>query len=174
MVYGETGRFPLYVTVYRKMICYWSKLLLSPESKIVCILYKYLYDKVGKKSYQNVWLSCIRNIFNSCGYSNIWNDQMHLFINNKGMKTSVEQRLKDQYIKKWQRDIRESSKGQIHVYNIFKTEFGPENILIHCLKNLEQNLLNLEPQITISQSKLGDGVAPQSLNELAMSAIGVK
>ena len=127
MVYGETGRFPLYVTVYTRMICYWNKLLLSPENKIVCILYKYLYEKVCKESYQNAWLSCIRNIFNSCGYSNIWNDQMHFFINNKCLKTSVEQRLKDQYIQKWQSDIRESSKGQI--YNIFKTEFGPEKYL---------------------------------------------
>ena len=25
MVYGETGRFPLYVTAYTRMICYWSK-----------------------------------------------------------------------------------------------------------------------------------------------------
>ena len=127
MMYGETGHFPLYVTVYTRMICYWNKLLLSPENKIVCILYKYLYEKVCKESYQNAWLSCIRNIFNSCGYSNIWNDQMHFFINNKCLKTSVEQRLKDQYIQKWQSDIRESSKGQI--YNIFKTEFGPEKYL---------------------------------------------
>ena len=73
--------------------------------------------------------------------------------NNKWLKTSVEQRLKDQYIQEWQKDNRESSKGQI--YNIFKTEFGPENILIYSLKNLEQYVLNLEPQITISQSKLG-------------------
>ena len=43
------------------------------------------------------------------------------------MKTSVEQRLKDQCIQKWQSDIRESSKGQI--YNISKTEFGPEKYL---------------------------------------------
>ena len=42
MVYGETGRFPLYVTLYTKIICYWRKLLLSQESKIVFISYKYL------------------------------------------------------------------------------------------------------------------------------------
>ena len=37
--------------------------------------------------------------------------------------------LNNQYIQKWQSDIRESSKGQIHVYNIFETEFGPEKFL---------------------------------------------
>ena len=88
------------------------------------------------------------------------------------MKTSVEQRLKDQYIQKWQSDITESSKGQI--YTIFKTEFGPQKYLNLLPKNLEQHLLNLEQQITISQTKLGDGVASQSLKELAMSAIEVK
>ena len=31
------------------MICSWAKLLLSLEGKIVCIFYKYLYDKVCKK-----------------------------------------------------------------------------------------------------------------------------
>ena len=60
-------------------------------------------------------------------------------------------------------------------YTIFlKLNMDPKNILIYCLKNLEQYLLNLEPQITTSQSKLGDGVASQSLKELAMTAIGVK
>ena len=54
---------------------------------------------------------------------------MHLFINNTWLKTPVEQRLKDQYIKKWQSNIIESSEGQLILYNIFKTEFGPEKYL---------------------------------------------
>ena len=99
-----------------------------------------------------------------------WSDAF--LYKSKWLKTSVEQRLKDQYIQKWQSDITESSKGQI--YTIFKTEFGPQKYLNLLPKNLEQHLLNLEQQITISQTKLGDGVAPQSLKELAMSAIGVK
>ena len=51
-----------------------------------------------------------------------------------------------------------------------------KNIFIYCLKNLEQHLLNLEPQITISQSKMGYCVASQNMKELVMSAIyiGVK
>ena len=51
------------------------------------------------------------------------------FKNDKLLKTSVEQRLKDQYIQKWQNDIRESSEGQLILYNNLKTEFGPEKYL---------------------------------------------
>ena len=43
---------------------------------------------------------------------------------------------------------------------------GLKNILIYCLKNLEHYLLDLEPQITISQSELGDGAASQNLKEI--------
>jgi hypothetical protein len=41
MVYGETGRYPLYVTVYTRMISYWGRLFLNPNNKIVCSLYRY-------------------------------------------------------------------------------------------------------------------------------------
>ena len=43
-------------------------------------------------------------------------------------------------------------------------KLGLKNILIYCQKNLVQYLLNLEPQITISQSKLGDGVVELTCN----------
>ena len=39
-VYGETGRFPIYITVYTGMICYRTKLMFGNENKIVYILYK--------------------------------------------------------------------------------------------------------------------------------------
>ena len=61
-----------------------------------------------------------------------------------------------------------------HISIFLKLNLGLKNILIYCLKDLEQHLLNLEPQITTSKSRPRDGVAPQSLKELAMSVIGVK
>ena len=42
MVYGETGRFPLYISIYCRMISHWAKLLSGPSSKIVCTLYKFM------------------------------------------------------------------------------------------------------------------------------------
>jgi hypothetical protein len=38
MIYGESGRFPLYIKVYSRMITYWRKLLYS-ENKIANIVY---------------------------------------------------------------------------------------------------------------------------------------
>ena len=158
MICGETGLFPLYVTGNTRMICYWTELLISPESKIVCILYKYIYEKV-------------RNIFNSCGYSHIWNDQIHLFIFSKWLKTSVEQDLLDQYIQKWQSEIRESSKGNIQYFQnwIWVWKY------LHLLpQKFRTTFIRFRTANHISQSRLGDGLAYQNLKELAMSVTGVK
>jgi hypothetical protein len=44
MVYGETGRYPVYINtcIYSRMISYWAKLFTCSENKIVTILYRYL------------------------------------------------------------------------------------------------------------------------------------
>lgn len=42
MVYGESGRYPLYVTVYSRMISYWTKMIQGQENKIVFTVYKFL------------------------------------------------------------------------------------------------------------------------------------
>ena len=41
MVNGETGRFPLYISIYCRMISYLAKLFSGPENKIVYTMYKY-------------------------------------------------------------------------------------------------------------------------------------
>ena len=115
MVYKETGRFLLYVTVYTGMVCYWTKLFLSSENKIVCILYRHIYDIFCKRSYENLWLPCIHNFFfNSCRFSNIRNEQA---LANDIFYYCL-RHLKDQFIQKWQCDFQDSSKGEINY--IFK------------------------------------------------------
>ena len=60
MVYGETGRFPLYISVYCRKISYWAKLLSGPEIKIAYVLYKYLYNLHSDRLLTNPWLDCIQ------------------------------------------------------------------------------------------------------------------
>jgi hypothetical protein len=111
MVYGETGRYPLYVTVYTRMASFWAKLLCSDENKICKTIYLYLYKQYKKGLNRNPWFSCMNNIFESCGLSYIWNEQNTTIFPSKWVSSAVNQILKDQYIQKWHSEINESSKG---------------------------------------------------------------
>ena len=63
MVYSETGRFTLYISIYCRMISYWVKLFSGPENKIVETMYKYLFKHYSDDSVNNPWLDCIFYIF---------------------------------------------------------------------------------------------------------------
>jgi hypothetical protein len=64
MVYGEAGRFPLYISIYCRMITYWAKLFSCQENKIVYVLYKHFHKLHCDGILSNPWLDCIRDIFN--------------------------------------------------------------------------------------------------------------
>lgn len=122
MIYGESGRFPLYIKVYSRMITYWRKLLYS-ENKIANIVYRYFCTEYCKNVYKNPWIECIERILNMCGLPNVWKDQGYC-VNIKWLSIKVNQVLKDQFIQKWSSDIDGSSKGQS--YKLFKHTFGVE------------------------------------------------
>ena len=125
MIYGETGRFPLYINVFTRMTTYWSKMFTCTEDKIVNIVYKYMYNQLSNDGIKCQWIECIQKILNNCGLSFIWNGQG--VVNAKWLSAIVNQNLKDQFIQKWSNDINSSSKGQI--YRIFKTNFGFESYI---------------------------------------------
>ncbi|XP_061167256.1 uncharacterized protein LOC133176104 [Saccostrea echinata] len=139
MVYGETGRFPLYINIYTRMISYWLKLLTpnSLENKIVCVLYKYLCSQYFQGGPKNLWVDFIYKILTSCGFSNIWYEQSP--IDRNWVLAAVKQRLSDQFIQKWHSDINNSSKGQI--YKIFKSDFGFEKYLSILPSKLQKILI---------------------------------
>ena len=73
MVYDETGRFPLYVIIYTRMVSCWAKLFTGQENKMVYTLYKYLLSQYNNENFKEPMdRMCILNIY---GFSNIWNEQ---------------------------------------------------------------------------------------------------
>lgn len=127
MVYGETGRFPLYVIVFTRMVSYWCKLISSTNTSITNILYRYLLIQTENTTSSNPWIDCIRHIFNSCGLSNVWHSQFSNIVNQKWVSKEVKQRLQDQFIQNWHADINNSSKGV--TYKIVKSNFEYEKYL---------------------------------------------
>lgn len=60
MVYGETGRFPLSVIVFTRMVSYWCKLISRTNSSITNILYRHLLNQTENTTSTNPWIDCIR------------------------------------------------------------------------------------------------------------------
>lgn len=105
MVYGETGRFPLYIIIFTRMITSWVNLIYSNENKLSKIIYLYVRRLFDKGEVFNPWMCFLKNILDNCGLSNIWCDIESLQFNIKSIKVTVNQRLKDQFLQKWHNDI---------------------------------------------------------------------
>ena len=72
MVYGETGRYPLLITVKTRMIMYKAKILMGNDNKLTSGFFRYFYKCYTERSFLHPWLKRIHDILNSCGLSYVW------------------------------------------------------------------------------------------------------
>jgi hypothetical protein len=118
MVYGELGQYLMELQIKIKMMCFWNKLVGSPD--------KLLLFKLFIRGNRDIpWMDYTTSIFDETGLSNIWDGQK--YINPDLLEVTIKQRLQDQYIQKWFSDIKNSSKGEY--YSKCKTELKLENYL---------------------------------------------
>ena len=72
MVYGETGKIPLKITIKTRMACYWHKIATGMNTKLAYRLL-YLRNKLNEKNkFSSPWLKEIESIFNSCDMRHVW------------------------------------------------------------------------------------------------------
>jgi hypothetical protein len=142
-VCGESGRFSLSIDIHSRMVSCKAKMLQGQENIIVSTVYRYLFSRYDNEN-ANLWITFIQHIFDSCGFSNIWSDQTSTMSDVKWITAVINERLKDQYIQKWENDIDNSSKGQI--YKKFQQNFGFQKHL-PVKKSLETfcRIQNIEP-----------------------------
>jgi hypothetical protein len=84
----------------------------ASENKWSGKLYQLLLTSSGSNKFK--WINYVKSILDDTGFSNIWNSQQNITIN--FLKTTVKQRLQDQFIRKWFSDIDNASRGNsIHI-----------------------------------------------------------
>ena len=86
MVYGETGRDPIFVKI--RMVMYWAKILTAHESKLTSVIYWYFY----KIHVYYQWIKCVGDTLNSCGLSYLWINENFCSLNHllkKILKTNL-------------------------------------------------------------------------------------
>ena len=97
------------VYIKLRMVNYWSKLINGTDSKLLLILYKYMYIKNYHGQYQFSWFDNVKVILDNCGFSNIWEIQENF--NWTWLNITLTQRLFDQFQQEWRSNMENSSKG---------------------------------------------------------------
>jgi hypothetical protein len=73
MVYGETGRYPLYIRAYLKCVKYWLKLLKLPSTRLCRQAYLMLVQQHENGKYN--WVSHVKKMLTENGFGIVWLSQ---------------------------------------------------------------------------------------------------
>jgi len=108
MVYGESGRHPLYGDVKHRMVTFWAKLISGKESKLSVQVYNVCYQLYIRNLIKTPWMIRINNILNDCGFTNIW--RVQAIPNELWLSLALKQRLSDQFLQEWRATVQTSTK----------------------------------------------------------------
>ena len=121
-IYGEIGRYPLYINQIIRVIKYWFKVVNS-NNCIIQVSYKCsLLDCINGKQY---WTSRVKDILCKNGYGYIWQNPHN--VNKAWVLNGLKQRLSDCFVQNWRGDM--LSNGSLLIYKHMKTDFKYEAYL---------------------------------------------
>ena len=118
LVYGESGRYPLYVNMYVKQINYWLTLTRMGDDRIPKKCYTMLYNI--HCSNKNNWVSSICFTLYRYGFGFVWEQQG--VGDTKKFISVFRQRLIDCYVQGWNSDI--NTKQRYAFYSLLKQDHG--------------------------------------------------
>ena len=137
MQYGELGRFPLSLIIKKKLIKFWSNLLLGKLSKLSYRLYSILYNDANANTYEFPWIAIVKSILDDLGKSYIWISQNPQ--NSEWLANTFLQKSQEQYKQLWSASVQSSKCVN---YRIFKTEHKFEKYLLNLQFKLRKSVIN--------------------------------
>ena len=123
MVYGELGRYPLFVNSTLRCLKYWLRVLKMDDIRIPKQAYKMmiLMDESEKKC----WVTQVKDVLSKNGFYCV-RLQQGVGDENKFL-CELKQRLTDNFIQEWNATIRD--KDRYFLYRNVKSIFEPEQYL---------------------------------------------
>ena len=103
MVYGELGRYPLFVNSTPRCLKYWLRVLKMDDIRIPKQTYKMmiLMDESEKKC----WVTQVKDVLGKNGFYCVWLQQG--VGGEKNFLCELKQRLTDNFIREWNATIRD-------------------------------------------------------------------
>ena len=141
-VYGELGRYSLFVNRYTRIIKYWCKTIVS-ENVIIQTLYN---DMVSGLEDRNNWCKNVKSLLDVYGFSYVW-----LNPNNVDLKTFhiiFKNRVLDVFKQSWFESVNTSS-------TLFMYKYVKEHLMLEpYLDLLPKQLRNAMSRLRLSSHKL--------------------
>jgi hypothetical protein len=168
MVYGDLGRYPLFVDTYMSTIKYWFKILKMEPDRLPSQAYRMLLgvDERGKPC----WVSDVKNILCRTGYMYVWQFQG---VGDEIMFLKIfKQRLIDMYVQEWYEAMRNSVRHE--PYMQLKDGFIRENYLFDidrfhfrsCITKARFNMLPLNGNLYRFENDFAARFCPFCVNIL--------
>ena len=109
MLYGEVGKYKIASIIKSRTINFWSRLVTGKQDKYAFRLYSLLLSlhTSDENSFSSRWINNTINIFNACGFSNIWLLQDNH--NSSQLKRNLSIRLNDINIQEWSSEVNNNS-----------------------------------------------------------------
>ena len=112
LVYGETGRYPLYICTYTRCIKYRLNILRMQEDRIPLKSYKMLQVHCNNK---NNPASSVCFALYRYGYGHVWENQS--VCNIRAFLCEFKQRLTDCYLQGWNSDINSKDRYAVFLFS---------------------------------------------------------
>ena len=138
-VYGELGRYPLYINRYIRIIKYWFKLCNTDNIILKASLLDSQRDTLqGKLN----WCTHIRNMLARYGFLEVYDNVMHVDAN--VFIPLFRQRLIDEYLQQWRESLSNNNVLTLYVY--VKDTLSMESYL--------QNIISRKLRVALTQIRV--------------------
>jgi hypothetical protein len=122
-----------------RIIRFGANLIFGRQDKVTYLVYRWLLTSFEYGNYQSKWLSEIKRILDSTGFTHVWANHTEADLSPAWIGEAIKQRLKDQFIQKWMADLDMSSK--CINYRAFKVAFSFEDYLVELPQRLSVPLM---------------------------------
>ena len=120
-VYGELGRYPLYIVSLSRIVKFWCKIIMS-DNIIIKELYQCL---INSSNTRNNWAFSVKSLLDNYGFSYVWNNPLSVDL--KKFHILFKSTVLDVFKQTWFNCIGNSNPLKNYMY--FKLNFGFESYL---------------------------------------------
>ena len=128
MIFGETGKFPIDITIKTRILNYWIRLVAPGNNrKLSAIVYKCLCKMYKSGVHENLYVKNIHDYLTDAGFQELWETHDITRTHIARFKAQVKEHIQNTFVLKWRTDMTNSS--IYDTYRVFKNNFCTEKYL---------------------------------------------